>query len=129
MILNIALQELGDEYDKVVIYLRGDGSKGDSAVGLMEAGRFGHDISGTKFIFPITTSPDEEWFQTFSDVEDCDMGQFEECTYDMNDVETSGKEIAAIIQNEIDENDIEANNIFLAGYQDGGRMVWHTAFG
>lgn len=44
-------------------------------------------------------------------------------------METSGNFIKEIIENEIDNNSIAAEDIYLAGYSQGGRMVWHTAFG
>lgn len=43
-------------------------------------------------------------------------------------MQESGAVIAAIIQNEIDNNGISASNIFLAGYSQGGTMVYQTAF-
>ena len=53
---------------------------------------------------------------------------FDKCTYNMDDVANSGKEIAAIIKDEIDD-DIEPENIFLSGFSHGGQMVWNVAFG
>lgn len=46
----------------------------------------------------------------------------------MLDLEKSGSAISALIRNEIDTNNIEARNVFLAGLGQGGRMVYNVAF-
>ena len=103
---------------------------GEAELKLLTSGMFGDDISGIKFIFPTSTVGNGTWYATYKEgVPGCDYGYFDECTYDMKQMDTSGKELAALVQNEVDNNGIAPSDIFLAGYSQGGRIVWHTTFG
>ena len=113
----ITAQRYDEDYEKVVIYLHGGGSDGRESFGLLESGFFGSvdDISGIKFIFPSSTlSNNGNWYRTYTaDSVDwggnlsCEFGLFDSCSYNLDDMEVSGKEIAALIQTEISEHGID----------------------
>ena len=63
------------------------------------------------------------------ETEFCAVGFFQECTYNLAQINSSGKQIAALIENEITINGISPENIFLAGFGQGGQIVYNVAFG
>ena len=92
---------------------------------MLNYGFFGEDVTGIKWIFPTSSIAGGVWFTTYksggTDAEGnaCLHGHFNECSYDLSEVDQTGREIAAIIQNEVD-NGITATNIFISGYSQGG---------
>ena len=115
----------------MVVYLHGGGGSGSLEYSAVAGnGLFGTDIDNIKFIFPSSTITGGVWYETYKEgsISDCDFGMFSECSYNLNDMKKSGKQIKTLIENEI-RGGISASNIFLSGYSQGARMVWHTAFG
>ena len=59
------------------------------------------------------------WYETYKESEisivGCDYGLFSICAYNVDNIETSGKQIATLIESEI-SGGIPAANIFLTGY-------------
>lgn len=96
---------------------------------------YGSNLENIKFLFPTATyegPSDGEWYETYFAQEgsnsNCDFTFTSECAYNLDSIDTAGQEIAWLITNEIDNNGIEPENIYLGGISMGGRLVWHTAF-
>jgi predicted esterase len=64
------------------------------------------------------------WYNSYKEgdagTEGCDFALDASCAYDMTSVDTSGQNVAALIDNEVTNNGISASNIYLAGYSQGG---------
>lgn len=120
-------------YTKVVVYLHGGGTSGDAVAWLADRGYFGEDISGTKLIFPTSTLDGGVWYNSYKSgdagTETCDFALDSACSYDMTSVDTSGQNVAALIENEVNNNGISATDIYLAGYSQGGQMTYHVTHG
>jgi predicted esterase len=109
--------------------MHGGGSSAASSYSAW-SGSFGEEIANIKFIFPSSTITGGVWYETYKEgsISNCDFGLFSECAYNLDDMKKSGKQIKTIIDNEI-TGGITASNIYMSGYSQGARMVWHTAFG
>jgi predicted esterase len=111
-------------------------------------GWYGDSIEGMKALFPTTPfhiNPDQDlWWVTdywvdgdfnamaglhYQKNPNCELGIFKSCSYDLEKLDLIGKSIKALIENEIDNNGIRPENIFLAGFSQGGQIVYHTALG
>jgi predicted esterase len=149
------LETSGAEYDKVLVFLHGLGDGNEvAAERLTEHGFFGDSIEGTKVLFPngydtrvpilgwpvnfawhnfwYWPASGEKFFALndyFRQPSDCEVGWMKECTFDLNSMYIMGRSIAAIIEYEIEENGVDPENVFLAGYSNGGQMLFHVAFG
>ena len=54
----------------------------------------------------------------------------ETCTYNLEEIEASGEQIAALIDHEMElMGDSDYQNINLAGFGSGGSMVYHVQLG
>ena len=102
MPLTSCFDEQFADYSTVVIFLHGAGGTGQEASELLRDGFFGDDFTDMKFIFPTTTMPDGNWYETYDGseatlIENCFYTEFEKCSYNLLDMDISGKEIAAVI--------------------------------
>ena len=85
------------EYDSVLIFLSGNTGRD---LERLEAGEFGADFSGIKFIFPTSTHNNGKWWKalpTLAVSEDCVSGYYSACIYDLDMLDVSGKEISQLI--------------------------------
>ena len=115
---------------------------------MLEYGWYGDSIEGMKALFPTTpfhnnTDQDLWWMTNFwvdgdfnamagMDLQKnlkCELGIFKSCSYDLEKLDLIGKTIKALVENEVDNHSIRPENIFLAGFSQGGQIVYHTALG
>ena len=60
----------------------------------------------------------------------CELTLTSPCSYDIDGtLQVAGNNIKALIENEINNNGISADDVYLAGFSQGGQTVYHTAFG
>ena len=114
-------------YNKVVIYLHGGGGAGSppGETYQLESGMYG-DIEGIKVIYPSSWRSGGIWYETYKN--GCTTSQV--CGHNESEVEATGAQVAGLINYERNLKGWSDNkNIYLAGYSQGGRVVYQTQFG
>jgi len=107
--------------------LHGGGGAGSPPHGasLLEYNYYG-DIEGIKFVYPSSWRSGGIWYETYKN--GCTVSEI--CGHNESEVEESGQEVAALIEYEKNlKGWSNGANIYLAGYSQGGRMVYQTQFG
>ena len=75
-------------YDKLVIFLHGEGRNRDADISLLQRGYFGgrEDLENIKFVFPNSFRNGSVWFDTYKN--ECTWNQT--CAYNVTQVVESG---------------------------------------
>jgi len=108
-------------YSKVVIILHGGGQSGDMWTGYYNQGWFG-DLTGMKYVFPTSAISSHVWYNSYKRA---GCGFFDDCSYDLDSITTSGSRIASLINHEKGLTPIGGNGkkVFVAGFSEGAQMA------
>ena len=109
-----------DEYEKVVIYLHGGGLS--AATYLIDY--FG-DLSGLKIVFPTSYRDGGAWYETFKN----DCGLEDACSVNVDEVNEIGASVAELVDYEKELLGGDGSKVYLAGFSQGGRMVYNVQLG